>query len=206
MILGKDFTWLHVPKTAGTELEHFLRQNFGEDTSIEFDVIDPNQAPIWHYSIYERKQIDSTFNPSGKSVIANIRRLPTWLFSRIYFEFDRSPNLVPTREMFRQGKFFNSEGMIRSADFVLQKYIGEVDQWIRVEHLQQDCESILGKYLDFSNIDIAGGLTSFRNETISSYIRDVAFYFTPDELDALYACNPVWCKLEQELYGDIVHL
>jgi len=202
MIIVKDFIWLHFPKCAGTETEQILRRNFGTDSTIAFDAINPLNV-IWHHSIPFRKENDRSFDVGGRAVICNIRRLPSWLLSRVHDEKARSPHLVVTREMFAQGKFFRVDGHIMSADDFMKRYTAyPVTHWIRAENFSDDFSSVFSRYLDLSGIDMTSQIKR-TNTNPMNYIRDPEFWFTPDELEELYRANPVWAEMEQQVYGSV---
>lgn len=201
MIVGKDFIWLHFPKCAGTETEQILRRNFGADPGIAFDPIDRLNV-IWHHSIPFRKANDRTFDVGNRAVICNIRRLPSWLLSRVHDEYVRSPQHVVTREMFTSGKFFRVDGHVMSADDFMKRYTTyPVTHWIRTEHFAADFTAVFSRYLDLSGIDV-GSEIKRTNVNAMNYIRDVEFYFTPDELAGLYRANPLWADMERQVYGE----
>ncbi len=200
MIVGKDFIWLHFPKCAGTETEQILRRNFGHDSSIAFDKIDRWNV-IWHHSIPFRKANDRAFDVRGRAVICNIRRLPSWLLSRVHDEKARSPQFVVTREMFTQGKFFRVDGHVMSADDFMKRYTAyPVTHWIRTENFPEDFTAVFSRYLDLSGINLA---TEARRTNVNpmNYIREIEFWFTRDELAMLYRANPVWADMERQVYG-----
>lgn len=195
MIIGPDFIWLHVPKCGGTSVEQCLRQALSDRPDVHFDTIDPSKKVIWHQNIPKRIKHDPDFDPSGKRVIACIRRLPGWLLSRVHFEATRPPNhLVPTREMLMRGEFFENSGFHHKADNLIRQYNNpEVDHWIRIEHLRDDLSAALG-------FDI--GEVPRVNETSLRYVKNLDFWFTKDEIAALYEQNPVWASIERKVYGN----
>jgi hypothetical protein len=200
MIANKDFIWLHFPKCAGTETEQILRRHFGDDGSIRFDPIDKWNV-IWHHSIPFRREYDRTFEVGGRAVICNVRRLPGWLLSRVHDEKARSPHLVVTREMFALGRFYRLDGQVMCADDLMQRYTAHpVAHWIRTEHFAEDFSSVFSRYLDLSGVDLASE-SKRANPNPMNYIRDPEFWFTPDELAALYRANPVWAAIERQVYG-----
>lgn len=195
MIIGPDFIWLHVPKCGGTSVERCLQQALAKRPDVHFDTINPREAVIWHQNIAARKKYDPGFDPSGKRIVACIRRLPGWLLSRVHFEAARPPKkLVVTREMLVRGEFFESSGYHHKADNMIRKYNNpEVDQWIRIENLRDDLSNFFG-------FDV--GEVPRVNETKINYIKNLDFWFTPDEIRRLYEQNPVWASIERKAYGD----
>jgi hypothetical protein len=202
MIISDKFAWLHFPKCAGSETERFLKQNFGSNPAVAFDPVNPANV-IWHHSINDRIKYDPAFRLDGRAVICNIRRLPAWLLSRIHFEYHRSPQFRVTREMFTAGQFFESSGFLSKADSYAKKYSHpEVTHWIRTERLAEDLQSTFSEYLDLSGIDIASQLRR-GNVTQIRYIPEIEFYFTKDEVQALYDANPIWAGIERKVYGQL---
>ncbi|MDE0591039.1 hypothetical protein OU789_13960 [Halocynthiibacter sp. C4] len=198
MIIHEDWIWLHFPKCAGTYIENSLRSNFGEGNA-KFDKIDPEGEVIWHHSLSQRKAFDPTFEPNGKRVISAFRRLPTWLLSRIHFELSRPPNHVTSRSMFEQGKFYENTGYINQADALLSFFEpAKITDWLRQENLEADLKNVFGDTFKISK--------KRRNITKSDYVKQLDFWFTSTQLNALYAANPLWAELEAQLYGDIIRL
>ena len=146
MIVGREFIWLHFPKTAGTETEAILRRNFESDSSVVFDAIDPANV-IWHHSIPLRQKHDPSFEVGGRKIISNIRRLPNWLLSRVHAGKFSLPHMVFTREMFVKGRFFRYDGEIVSADDIMRRYTTHpVTHWIRAENFLEDFKAAFGPY------------------------------------------------------------
>lgn len=205
MIIADKFVWLHFPKCAGSEIEGILRKNFGGKKGIAFDKIDYKNV-VWHQNIDDRERTEPSFKLGGRDVISAIRRLPYWLLSRIYFEKARSPDVVVTREMFLQGRFFEAPRLALPADHYVRKYTSRpVAHWIRTESLAEDFRRVFGQYLDLDQVDLESAFVQ-KNRNPMRYISDLAFYFRPEELEGLYNANPRWRDLETELYGDILRL
>lgn len=202
MIIGPDFIWLHVPKCGGTAAERCLRQALGSNPEVHFDTIGPSEEVIWHQNIQARANYDPDFDPSGKRIIACIRRLPGWLLSRVHFEYIRPPihpgpardMQVPTRDMLVRGEFFEYSGYHHKADNMIRQYDNpSVDHWIRIEHLHEDLSAFFG-------FDV--GEVPRINETRVDYIKNLDFWFTPDEIAQLYEHNPIWAAIERKAYGN----
>jgi hypothetical protein len=108
--------------------------------------------------------------------------------------------------MLRRGEFFHQHGMVSRADEYIAHYdVARIERWVRTEHLAQDFLTHFGAILGPT---IAGAairkVRRIVNGTQLNYIRDLGFYFTPDELADLYAANPRWAELERRLYGDLL--
>lgn len=209
MIVAPTWIWLHFPKCAGSAAEKILRDIYGSDPTVRFDDVGPGKPVIWHQSIKQRMALDPEFEPSGRRVVANIRRLPNWILSRIHFEVQRSGlDGSVSRNALVQGRFRNrhkpgNSKLMRlvSADEQLMQFAPAVTDWVRSEELIPD----LARTLGFDSAKVAE-----RRERVNAgrieYIRDLSFWFTPRELDRLYQSNPAWAELERKVYGDLVSL
>ncbi|QND65754.1 hypothetical protein HB777_18790 [Mesorhizobium loti] len=195
MIIGPDFVWLHFPKCAGSSLELALRDLLANRSDIHFDDID-DVSSHWHNSISQRQESNPSFDPSGKLIIACVRRLPSWIISRVQFEATRHDQLVASREMIVSGKFFEPGGEVNSADDYMTLY-SDVSRWIRIENLVEDVASIFDLRADVVATSLAKHTTR-----VTPYIKDPKFWFTDDEIANLYASNPLWASVEDRVYGD----
>lgn len=196
MIIGSDFIWLHFPKCAGTTVELALRDLLEGRPDIRFDDID-GVTGYWHHTIAERQSIDPSFDPSGKQVLACLRRLPSWIMSMVTFEATRNEHLVATRDMIVHGRCFDGDYLNRADDY-LNLFYSDVDQWIRTEYLADD----LAEALDLPVSAVAKALLRHKANVTESYIKEVSFWFTDDDLATLYASNPLWASVEGKIYRD----
>jgi hypothetical protein len=194
MIIADDWIWIHFPKCGGTTTEKILRKAFGASEAVMFDDITNKQNVIWHDTIPGRFERDPAFSVTGKKVFSNIRRLPTWLLSRVHFETARTGgNALIDRERFAKG-FFNFPykaqetgrwaSRIASCDSVMTRFSKGVTDWIRLENLADDISGAFGS-------EVRAGAGRENTGTID-YIRDLNFWFTPTEMEDLYRHNPVW--------------
>ena len=192
MIWSDRFIWLHVPKSAGWETAAAIR-SLGAFQTSEHD--------HWHDTIAERREREPGFQVAGRPIVANIRRLPSWLLSRVHYEAARS-NIVPTRRMLVNGEFYRADGSIRNADWIIERYDRpHVDRWIRAERLVDDFSTAFRDLVDLPG-DLSarfGGL----NQAATPYVRDIGFWFTARDFARLYAANPRWAALEERLYGSL---
>lgn len=201
VIIGDSFIWLHFPKCAGTTTTSALLQNFEIDTSIQFDATGQGD-PIWHETIEERER-RTAVSLSDKDVLANIRRLPAYVVSKIHFTELLNPDIRHAREHLLTGHFMEADGYKNSADNLLRHYDAKkISHWIRTEYLKDDFMSVFGKYLDLTGKDL-----STLSEQINSndYSRDLAKWYSHREMARLYRKNPVWAKLERRVYGNLLH-
>lgn len=194
MIASKRFIWLHVPKTGGHTVHAALKAS-GADIG---------EGDIPHEGLAQREARDPDFVVGDRVVVAGIRRLPHWILSRVHYEASRAPYRLINREMLLRGEFYERGGEINRAD----DYAGVFDdpritRWIRLEHLQDDFVRHFGDLLDGRVRLAARKLRRLTNPTYVSYIKDPRFFFTPGEVEDLYAANPVWAALERRAYGGL---
>lgn len=196
MIIGPDFVWLHFPKTGGTSTEAFLRETFAGQKGVYLDAHDPKRI-VWHQSINQRLADDPHFSIDSRRIISGFRRLPSWVVSRVIFEANRPPHHVATRSMIEMGEVFENNGARNTADNYLQEYqYPTVDMWVRCEHIAEDLA------LAFS-LPLESVKRKLQSKNKTSKVSTISFWFTNDQLEMLYSCNPRWAKLERELYGSL---
>lgn len=201
-ILPTDRIWPHFPKAEGTSVEKTLATLFKRDQSVIFDKLDQNNL-IWHHSLEERRVHDPSFDPEGRRVIANIRRLPSWILSRVHFEVQRSGTAGGVRRSdLVNGRFAvpvaGGKSRLYQADVVLQKFAPDVTHWVRMEKLAEDLAPAVG----LEEFQVAAEMVR-ENKGKLDYIRDIPFWFTPENLKQLYAANPAWAELERRVYGKL---
>jgi hypothetical protein len=194
MIASKRFIWLHVPKTGGHTVQAALKAAGVELTPEE----------IAHEGLRQRELRDPAFAVGDRVVVAGLRRLPHWILSRVHYEASRAPYRLVSREMLLRGEFFERSGEINRADDYAAVFDDpRITRWVRLENLQEDFVRHFGDLLDGRVRLAARKLRRFINPTYVSYIKDPRFFFTLDELKALYAANPVWAELERRAYGGL---
>ncbi len=200
MIIGEKFLWLHFPKCAGTFTEKLLRQHVAEDTTIKFDPIDPNNV-IWHQNVSQREEMSKT-DLSNKDIICNFRRLPHWIISRVMFEEKRSGHITK-KELYTTGRFLEYNGLQSSADAYVKLFTNrKINNWIRVENLEEDFIKVFSKYIKFKS---SLGSSSFSKKVnTSDWGNNIKKWFDYNDLRKLYNSCPLWSKYEIEIYGDII--
>jgi len=220
MIVGPDWIWLHFPKCAGSYAQVLLKQNFGEDNSVEFDKLDINNI-IWHESITQRQARVPGFSTEGKRIVVIFRRLPDWMLSRVHYEASRPPHHLVSREQLCQGIFLTNSGIASRAEDEFNQFSNPiVDTWIRMEDVHKGFEQFFGKHLEpVKEKAKKGKLYAIRdrilggrpaqikrriNENKFGYIRDHKFWFTKAELEELYHAAPNWAATEKRIYGELL--
>ena len=192
MIVDSDFIWLHFPKCAGTATERALRRLTPD---AKFDSGDRKQ----HDGVRERQTVDPSFHVGSRKIICGFRRLPHWMLSRVHFEAARGARYVATRQMLVAGQFFRETGEVRDADYNARRYsVPHVDAWVRVECIAED----LAKALEIDVQQVQSALQ--RQNQTPKYLKNLEFWFTPDELRSLYHSNPAWSAIERQVYGSLL--
>lgn len=205
MIVGRNFVWLHFPKSGGHTVDQALRAALRGKRDAAFDA-SSNRG--WHDSVKARQGRQPDLQISNQVVVCGIRRLPYWMLSAVHYEASRPPYLAATREMLCRGEFYFNNGLIgRANDYALHFLDSGVERWIRTEHLAEDFERQFGDVLESHLMRAAvRKVRRVVNGTRLNYIRDLDYHFTQAELDALYAANPTWAELERQVYGDLLRL
>jgi hypothetical protein len=194
MVIGARFAWGHLQKTGGDATWELFRL-FPD--LVEF--ADPRNTEAKHASFAERPD-----QVEGKLLVSNIRRLPSWTLSwaqhraRLSTRPDGSP--VPMnspRQMVDVPRADMRLGIL-TAD---GQY--PVQRWLRMEHLAEDFADFLAELTDVTEED-RKRIAAFAPVNALEYDHEVANWFTPDQVRQLYENNPVWAKIEREVYGDVV--
>ena len=210
MIIAPDWIWVHVPKCAGTMTEQILRSVHGKDPSVVFDPVGPGLPVIWHQTLARRAVQVPDFSPGPRRIIGNIRRLPSWVLSRVHFEIARSgPEAAVSRKQVLLGKFRTGVAgkgnaalnKLTSADQTLRGFAAEVTDWVRTEDLDQDLQRVFG-WKSAPPHQPSDKVNASR----MPYVRDLAFWFTARDLARMYEANPLWAGIERQVYGDILSL
>jgi hypothetical protein len=204
VIVGRQFVWLHFPKTGGHTVAAAIRAAVANDAGVAFDA--PDDAR-WHDCVADRQRSDPTFEVGGRVVVSGFRRLPWWLLSRVHYEAARPPHRCASRAMLCRGDYFEHDGRVVRADSLVARMGPRpADRWVRLEHLADDFvasfEGLLGPRVRRA----AKKLRKIVNPSGLDYVKSLDFYFTPQELAGLYAANPAWAAREAEIYGDILRL
>jgi hypothetical protein len=190
VIIGQAFAWAHIPKAAG-DMTASLFGIFPE--IIEYaDALNGNDK---HAKFHER-QVE------GKLLALNIRRLPSWILSSAQHKATRGlyPDYKPLP---MESPRAMSESMVADQRLALFTDGGrlKIDRWLRVEYLTDDFLDFVGR---FTNVDPEREATvcSFPRINTGNYDREVGNWFTPEQIDRMYARNPAWAVIEQRVYGD----
>jgi hypothetical protein len=193
MVIGERFAWAHLPKTGGSATLELFKL-FPE--LIVFADFDPGNDK--HATFGQREQ-----EVTGRMLAMNLRRLPFWVLSRaqhvsrwgVHPDYQPIPMASP-QEL--------SESDFPDDRIALYTDGGRfrIDRWLRMEHLADDFVEFVSELTE---------VTPAQRESVSrlprvnahEYDHEPASWFTPPQIERMYARNPVWATLEQELYGDL---
>ena len=195
MIVSEKFVWAHVPKTGGNATATMIAQ-----VPRLVVMADHLEDHAKHLSLSLRRG-----SIEGKLLVANMRRLPAWAvsYTRHRERFGLWPDYEPQAP--RSAELVAAESV---ADEWLDEIVGDygIDRWLRQEHLVEDLVAFLR--------DIAG-LTEAEEAAIRSvgrvndqrprarfrrWRRAPERFFTPAQIQALYANNPRWAAIERSVY------
>jgi hypothetical protein len=133
----------------------------------------------------------------------NLRRLPSWVLSRaqhvsrwgIYPDYKPIP--MDTPEQLAESSFpdsriqlFTDEGRIT------------IDRWLRAESVTEDFLAFISEFTEVTD-ERRQQVRKIGPVNTHDYDKDVTNWFTPDLIERMYVANPIWAKLEREVYGDL---
>jgi hypothetical protein len=194
MVIGERFVWGHMPKTGG------------EATRAMFQLLpelivyaDESHTYEQHTTFIEREE-----KVRGKMLALNIRRLPSWVLSReqhkarwgVHPDYEPVPMASAEEVCERSFPDWRLSGFLQNGSYA-------IDYWLRVESLVDDFLRFVGRFGDVDDErrqQIAAVGPVNRNE----YEHDVWAWLTPEQIERLYAANPVWSSVEMQVYGNLL--
>jgi hypothetical protein len=194
MVIGEHFVWGHMPKTGG------------EATRAMFALLpelivyaDESHTFEQHTTFVDREE-----KVRGKMLALNIRRLPSWVLSREQHKarWGVHPDYEPVPMASAEEVCERSFPDWRLSGF-LQNGLYPIDFWLRVESLVEDFLGFVGRFGDIDDErkqQIAAVGPVNRNE----YEHDVWAWLSPEQVERLYAANPVWSSVEKHVYGNLL--
>jgi len=206
MVIGKDFVWAHLGKAAGNstlsmflEIDHFLTYS------------DPIDSHSKHLSFMD-KENELDISLEGKRRLLNIRRLPSWILSYVYFQ--KRNYSVPINDKLFEGYVFSADPNTvkngtptfneQHVDDALKYYEYEsIDYWLRTENLAEDFIQVMTNFGSI-NKNKQSKISRIRDNVNLSYNRRINDHFSATELDMLYEACPIWRNIEENVYGDIL--
>jgi len=192
MIIGRGFTWTHIPKTAGDATYQLLAAVVAD---LIFDA-DPPTEYAKHTPFQER---DGT---RGDYVLG-FRRLPAFILSHTIAlrRYGRHPEYEPVPDLSPQALACSG-----FADDTLLWYTAgdalRISYWLRAEYLRDDLARFLTTQRSLSVTEVRR-LRETPVKPPADYDHAIASWFTSSELQAMYAANPYWAYTESHLYGTL---
>jgi len=194
MVISESFVWGHVPKTGGTAMRAMFAI-FGELVQYA----DPSNSVQQHTPFRDREE-----QVRGKKLALNLRRLPSWILSREHHkaQWGLHPDYVPV-------PMDTPDEMASSSfpDFRLGTFLDEgrfeIDHWLRTEVLTTDFLAFISEYTSVSEEQRRQVMDLDRLNS-NKYDRELDNWFTADQIERLYASNPVWAGIEEKLHGGLL--
>jgi hypothetical protein len=194
MIVSQRFVWAHIPKTGGDATAAMIQK-----VPRLVVLADPPLDNAKHLPFDERRG-----SIEGKLLVANVRRLSSWAVSlaRHRERFGAYPDYEPQGRDARTGVAAES-----AADDLLELIVGryEVGVWLRQEQLEGDVVGFLREVAGLTDAEEAAvrSVGRVNDNRPRLPLRKLApeRYFTPEQLDAIYANNPRWAAIERRVYG-----
>lgn len=215
MIIGNNFVWGHIPKTGGTSAEKIF-DIIGENTKIIH--IDRRKNVLKHDNFdIKQKRLKINLDQKRKRIL-NIRRLPIWVLS---FANHKSWKIPFTRQDVLNGRVnslypldnmkvktleeaWRSTKVYNPDEFLEHFMCGRVDHWIRTEYLAQDTINVMANYTKLSKNQKDRIKKVYLNKR--SYNKNIKDWFqTKKEMKQIYDKNPLWSKVELEIYGNLLY-
>jgi hypothetical protein len=193
MVIGERFAWGHLPKTGG-EATRTMFEQFPE--LIEYSA--PRHSVEQHATFAEREE-----EVRGKLLALNIRRLPAWVLSREQHRArwgqhpDYKPLPMDPPEKLAESSFpdYRLSGFLQNGRFPIHR-------WLRNEMLAEDFVAFMTEITD-GQVNVAERIAGVGRVNTNEYNREIADWFTDDQVSRLYENNPVWASIEREVYGEI---
>lgn len=194
MIIADRFLWLHLPKTGGTTMNRVFRE-----LALTGVVLDPDDTRAKHDSVSLREQ-DGTWRAGERRRFINSRILPDWLVSD-WRHKRRHMGLDLPFEPVACGLFYSLRlgGVWVAADWWLRYF--EIDSSttaLRLEHLTDDFNRLLLPLLPPGTPPLADPP---RENTAGESAPRAHRSFDRTQIEAIYACNPLWLDWETRVYG-----
>lgn len=193
MIVGRTWTWGHIPKTGGDATRAMV-------AALALDVeLTPSGQREKHSPFGTHLDLGG-----DRTYAANIRRLPAWTISVLvhrrafgWFPPEKRRD-IPVEEAIESGWADERLALLTDDGRIT------VRRWLRTEMLATDLLRFLA---DVEPVDVAQRerrrrlVTSFPMVNAMVYDHDPRCWFTRAQISALYAKNPSWAEVEERVYG-----
>jgi hypothetical protein len=155
------------------------------------DAVDSNDK---HMPFFGRER-----EMAGKLLVMNIRRLPAWTLSAAHHRAahgvhpDYRPLPLETPEEMTAKT--DAEDLLR---WMTDHGRFVVERWLRAEQLEHDVLALLDE-LGVLTAGVRERVARVGRINVGSYDRGVPF--TREQIERLYALNPMWAAIEEHIYG-----
>jgi hypothetical protein len=193
MVIGERFAWAHLPKTGGSATLELFKL-FPD--LIAFADLDPGNAK--HATFKQRER-----EVAGRMLVMNLRRLPFWVLSRaqhvarwgVHPDYQPIPMASP-QELSESDFPDDRIALYTDGDRF------RIDRWLRMERLGEDFLEFVSELTDVTPEQREGVL---RQGMVNAhdYDHELNSWFTPEQIERMYECNPVWASFEERIYGDL---
>jgi hypothetical protein len=193
MVIGEQFAWAHLPKTGGMATQKMF-QVFPH-LIVSGDFVETNEK---HTPFADRAE-----QVRGKLLAMNLRRLPVWVLSRAqhaarwgtYPEYNPIPMSSP--EQLADSSF---------PDTRIELFTGRgrfnIDRWLRTDSLAHDFLDFISEFTDVTD-EQRQQVLGLGQVNAHQYDHDIRNWFDPEMIERMYERNPLWAKLEHQVYGDL---
>jgi hypothetical protein len=191
MVIGETFAYGHIPKTGGDAVHSWLAQIDGLQ-------VDPLSEARKHHYFWERDIRKSVY-------VLSIRRLPFWTLSYLHqLAFHpaaaRHYGIPPDDTVQPEYAF-----ALKPDEYLRQHQVGgrEIGVWLRMEYLFDDVIRFIEEYIQPVTTHLRQRLLAVPTKGQRDYNHNVLDFFTPDQIAAVYARNPIWSAVETNVYGGL---
>ncbi len=192
MVIGERFAWGHLPKTGGEA----TRAMFSHVPELVRFADAPNTLDQHKTFAERRDQVE------GKVLALNIRRLPAWILSREQHRSrwgvhpENRPMPMPSpAEMASSTVPDERLGAFMAGGL-------EIDRWLRTEHIVDDFLTFVAEFTDMPD-ELSDRIRGIGRINFNVYTRSLDEWFTPEQIEELYARNPRWRAVEESVYGTL---
>jgi hypothetical protein len=194
VVIGERFAWAHLPKTGGDATALMLAAVPG---LVRF--VDPADSNDKHSPFFAREA-----EVAGKLLVMNIRRLPHWALSAAHHQAahgvhpDYRPQVLESPDQIAEKT--DADDLLR---WMTDHGRFTVQRWLRAESLEDDVVALLAE-LEVLSPQVEAEVRAVGRVNAGAYERDLARWFSAEQVRRLYAQNPAWAQIERQLYGDLL--
>ncbi len=189
MVIGPRFIIGHIGKTAGDAVKQIVEALHLPSVSVV-----PVASPWKHWTF---RQWGGDL--ASRELALSIRRLPAFLLSQYHHRLrdGRLPQPLIPDEICQD----------YMADFYVRLYTDEgrlkIDHWLRSESIRADLTALLSRHFQLTEQQ-KNCIATAATKRKMRYNHDVSTFFTIQQLDSMYARNPLWARIEQQVYGNLL--